>query len=165
MCGVLSVAFGARHIKNEFLGPAVNFHLDGGEGAEEQVAGKGHNGGAARGDLVAGLELIELAECMVDVDGRAEFLDVADEGCGDVGLVEVPLEFGGVLEAEAGIRVGDGQTAETTPGGGAVLAMERFGSGDGASDSVRVFRIHESSFLGILGTHPGSFCKSGKQRG
>jgi hypothetical protein len=166
MYGILSVTVGARHVNDDSRTVVVliGFPLDGGEGSEEEAAGKGHDGGAARGDLVAGLELIELAEGMVDVDGRAEFFDVADEGGGNVGLVEFPLAFGGVLEAEAGVRIGDGQAAEATPGGGAMLAMERFGSGDGASDSVRVFGIHESSFLGILGTHPGSFRKSGKQR-
>ncbi len=58
----------------------MEFALDGGEGAEEQVAGVGHDGGAARVDLVPGLELIEFAEGAVDNDRGAEFLGVADEG-------------------------------------------------------------------------------------
>jgi len=70
----------------------IGFVFDGGEGAEEQVTGVGHDSGAARGDLVAGLELIEFAEGMVDVGGGAKFLDVTDEGGGEVCLVEVLLE-------------------------------------------------------------------------
>ncbi len=53
---------------------------DGGERTQEQVAGVGHDGGAARRDFVAGLELIEFAEGMIDGDGVAELLDVPDEG-------------------------------------------------------------------------------------
>jgi hypothetical protein len=72
---------------------------DGGESAEEEIGGVGHDGGAAGSDLVAGLELIEFAEGVVDVCGGAEFLDVADENIGEVGLVEVSLAFGGVFGA------------------------------------------------------------------
>jgi len=70
----------------------IGFVLDGGEGAEEKIGSVGHDGGAARGDLVMGLKLIELAEGMVDVGGGAKFLDVTDEGGGEVCLVEVLLE-------------------------------------------------------------------------
>jgi hypothetical protein len=134
--GARLAAVGARQIPDDLDSFAFIFPLDGGEGVEKQVAGKGHNGGASRGDLVAGLELKELAKGMVDVGGGAEFLDVADQSGGEVGLVELLLVFGGVLEAEAGVWVGDGKTAEAAPGSGAVLAMERFGIVDGASDSV-----------------------------
>ena len=44
------------------------------EGAEEEVAGVDHDGGAAGSDLVVGLALIDFAERMVDVGGGAEFL-------------------------------------------------------------------------------------------
>ena len=57
----------------------VVFVLDGGEGAKKEAGGVGHDGGAARGDFVAGLELIEFAEGVVDVGSGAEFLDRADE--------------------------------------------------------------------------------------
>src|SRR4029077_1390489 len=124
MCGILSVTVGARHVNNDSRAVVVliGFTLDGGEGSEEEAAGKGHDGGAAWGDLVAGLELIEFAERMVDIGGGAKFLDVADKGGGDVGLVEFPLEVGGVLEAEARVRVGDGHAA-TTAAGSALLTM------------------------------------------
>ncbi len=42
---------------------------------------------------------------MADVGGGAEFLDVADEEGGEVGLVEVLLEQGSVSGAEAGVWV------------------------------------------------------------
>jgi len=86
------VALGAREVDDD-LGLVIEFGmefvLDGGEGAEEQITGVGHDGGAAGVDLVPGLELIEFAEGAVDNDRGAEFLGVADEGCSQVGLVEV----------------------------------------------------------------------------
>jgi hypothetical protein len=94
----------------------MEFVLDGGEGAEEQVAGVGHDGGAAGVDFVPGLEFIEFAEGAVDNDRGAEFLGVSDEGGSKVGLVEVFLVLGGVFGAEARLGVGDGQTAESLAG-------------------------------------------------
>ena len=94
----------------------MEFVLDGGEGAEEQVAGVGHDGGAAGVDFVPGLEFIEFAEGAVDNDSRAEFLGVSDEGGSKVGLVEVFLVLGGVFGAEARLGVGDGQKAESLAG-------------------------------------------------
>jgi len=122
------------------------FVLDGGEGAEEEIGGVGHDGAAARSDLVPGEEFIEFAERMVDGDGVAEFLDVTDEDGGEVSQVECFLVVSGVFGAEAGVVVRDGQTAEATPGRGAMLAMKRFGIGDGSGGGARGFRIHESSF-------------------
>ena len=137
---------GARGVQDDFDGGVwgrVFFGVDGGEGAEEQVGGVGHNRSAARGDLVPGLEFIEFAEGVVDVGGGAEFLDVTDEGGSEVGLVEVLLALSGVFVAEARVRIRDGHAA-TAAAGGAVLTMERDGSGvvDGGSS----LRIHVSSF-------------------
>ncbi len=117
---------------------------DGGEGAEEEIGGVGHDGGAAGSDLVAGLELIEFAEGMVDVGGGAEFLDVTDEDGGEIGLVEVFLKQSGVFGAEARVCVGDGQAAKAAPRDGAVLAMERGGVGD--RGGARSFGNHVISF-------------------
>jgi hypothetical protein len=69
---------GAREVDDHLLGLVTNLLLDGGEGAEQEVAGVIHDGGAARGDLVVSLELIEFAERMIDVGRGAKFLDVAD---------------------------------------------------------------------------------------
>jgi len=78
---------------------------DGGEGAKEEVGGIGQDGGTAGSDLVAGLELIEFAEGMIDGDRVAEFLDVADENGGEVGLIQFFVAVGSVLGAKAGIRI------------------------------------------------------------
>src|SRR6266404_5945388 len=98
------VALGTREVDDD-LGLVfefgMEFVLDG--GAEEEVAGVGHDGGAARVDLVPGLEFIEFAEGAVDNDSRTEFLGVSDEGGSKVGLVEVFLVLGGVFGAEAGL--------------------------------------------------------------
>src|SRR3989441_434252 len=124
---------GAREVGDDHravvLGGAF-FGIDGGEGAEEQIGGVGHDGSAARGDLVPGLEFIEFAEGVVDVGGGAEFLDVTDEGGSEVGLVEVFLTLGGVFAAEARVWSTDGPAA-TAAAGGAVLTMEGDGVGVG----------------------------------
>ncbi len=78
---------------------------DGGESAKEQVASVGHDGGAAGRDFVAGLELIEFAERVVDSERIAEFLDVPDEDRGEVGLVEFFLAVRSVFGAEARVRI------------------------------------------------------------
>jgi hypothetical protein len=69
----------------------MEFALDSGEGAEEKIGGIGHDGGAARVDLVPGLELIEFAEGAIDHHSGAEFLGVADKRRSQVGLIEVLL--------------------------------------------------------------------------
>src|SRR6266571_8224041 len=116
---------------------------NGGERTQEHVAGVGHDGGAARRDFVAGLELIEFAERVVDGERVAEFLDVSDEGRGKVGLVEFSLAVCSVFGAEARVRIRDGHAA-TASAGGAMLTMERdrIGIGDGCFR----LRVHESSF-------------------
>jgi len=116
---------------------------DGGEGAEEEIGGIGHDGGAAGSDLVAGLELIEFAEGMIDGDGIAEFLDVTDEGRGEVGLIEFFVAVGGVLGAEARVRIRDGHAAAASACS-SMLTMERgrIGIGDGYIG----LRVHGSSF-------------------
>jgi len=139
-------ALNARAVRR--FGPAAKVELeglslgleavstgDGGEGAEEEVAGISHDGGAAGSDLVAGLELIEFAERVVDVGGGEEFLDAADEGGGEIGLVEFFLALSGMSGAEAGARFGDGHAA-TTAARSAVLTMgQNEGGGDGGARS------------------------------
>jgi hypothetical protein len=132
------IAIGARHIDDDpgfVFEFGMEFVLDGGEGAEEEVASVGHDGGAARVDLVPGLELIEFAEGAVDNDRGAEFLGVADEGCRKVGLVEVLPVLGRMFGAEAGVGVGDGQTAESLAGK-TMLAMKLNRGGCDASGFV-----------------------------
>jgi hypothetical protein len=83
----------------------VKFLFDDGQGTQEQVAGVGHDGGAPRRDLVAGLLSKELAEAEVDGNSRAKFLGVTDEFVGLVGLVEFFLVLSGVRGAEAGVAI------------------------------------------------------------
>jgi len=103
---------------------------NGREGTEKKTGGVGHDGGATRIDLIAGLELIEFAEGMIDGGGVAEFLDVANENGGKVGLIEFFLAVGGVLGTEAGVRIRDCHAA-TASAGSALLAVERGGVGNG----------------------------------
>jgi hypothetical protein len=128
-----------------FFGLAIM--SNGGEGTEEEIRGVSHYGGAAGRDLVAGLKLIEFAESVVDGGSVAEFLDVADENGGEVGLVEISLMFGGVFGAEAGIGIRDGHAA-TASAGGAMLTMERdrIGVGNGYICLRIGSGVHESSF-------------------
>src|SRR5260370_41575728 len=59
--------------------------VDGGEGAEEQAVDVSQNGGAARGYVVLGQELVEVAEGVVDALGGLEALGIPDERRVDVG--------------------------------------------------------------------------------
>jgi len=117
---------------------------DGGESAEEETGSVGHDGGAAGVDFVVRLEFVEFAERVVDGDGVAEVLDVANENSCEVGLVEFSLVVGGVFGAEAGIRIRDGH-ATTASAGGAMLTMERCRIGNG--DDCFGLRVHKSSLL------------------
>jgi hypothetical protein len=131
-----SVAVGFRHVDDDVpgLGLVVDLLLDGREGPEEEAAGKGHYRGAAGRDLVVGLEFIEFAEGMVDVDGGVEFLDVADEGGGNVGLIKVLLESSDVFGAGTCIWIRDGH-ATTAAAGGALLTMGQNGAGGNGGET------------------------------
>lgn len=88
--------------------------VDGGEGAEEQVAGVSHDGGAARGDAALGLVEQEAGEEVVDGDGGLEVRETGGEEGGKI-LVSVTrrvrfLELG-MPETEPGARVQDAETA------------------------------------------------------
>jgi hypothetical protein len=143
------VTLGAGHVDDDALvlaGRGIGFVLDGGEGTEEEIRGVRHDGGAAGSDFVTCLELIEFAEGMVDVGGGAKFLDITDEGGGEVGLVEVLLEQSGVFGAKAGIGIRDGHAATAATGSALLTMGQRGGVGNGGA---RIFRIHESSFLAL----------------
>jgi len=93
----------------------MEFVLDAGEGAEEEVAGVGHE--AARRGLifVPGLEFIEFPRERL-ITTESGIPRRLREGGSKVGLVEVFLVLGGVFGAEARLGVGDGQTAESLAG-------------------------------------------------
>jgi hypothetical protein len=85
----------------------MEFVFDGGEGAEDQVARVGHDGGAARVDATFDLEL---------------------EEAGEVGTFEADGAGGRVSGAETGGGVGDGMTA-TAAGAGVMLAAWQVAGG------------------------------------
>jgi len=109
--GSSSVAVGFRHVDDDSLWLAGFFLLDGGEGAEEEVAGIGHDGSAARGDAVLGLEEKEAGEKVIDGYGGAEFSETGDEFGGEIGGFVKLLPTAGVLGAKGGERIRDGHPA------------------------------------------------------
>jgi len=117
------VALGAREVEDPLglLFLRVEFVFDGGEGAEKEVAGVGHDGAATGRDLVGGEEFVEFAEDVVDVRGGMELLDAADQRFGEVAGVLFEAN-GGVAKAKAGLGVGDSHAAAASTGsaGGAM---------------------------------------------
>jgi len=92
----------------------------GGEGAEEEIADVGEDGGAACGDAVLGKKAEEIGEDLVEVGSGLQFGELAEEGDGEVGLLEPDRAGVDVFGAETGGGVGDGLAA-TASGAGAVL--------------------------------------------
>jgi hypothetical protein len=54
--GFSSITMGTRHVDDNWRPLAFFLMFGGGEGAEKEVAGVGHDGGSARRDAVLGLE-------------------------------------------------------------------------------------------------------------
>ena len=153
-----SVADGAGHVEDDLGdGNGGRFAVHGGEGAEEQIADIGQDGGTARGDLVVGKELVQFAEGMVDAGGGLEMLGLACEGRGEFSEVALFALLIVVFETEARVVVGNGQTAKAATGE-AKLTMEQRRDGNDA----RRFGSHDGSILGRVDTHPGCFRMSGK---
>ena len=134
------VALGARQIEDDWLLflHGIEFTFDGGEGAEKQTAGVGHDGAAAGRDLVGREEFVEFAEDMVDVLRGAELVDTTDEFGGQVFEVarrgreretsgDLPVV---VPKAEARPCRPAGQTA-TSPIGITIVAARRILEGLG----------------------------------
>lgn len=70
MAAAVSVAIGAGHVKDPFLGLLVyglDFEDDGAVGVEELVGDEGEDGGAAGGDTAFGDKGEEAGEKLVDV--------------------------------------------------------------------------------------------------
>jgi hypothetical protein len=135
-------------------GVRVELLFDGRKGTEEEVADIGEDGGAAGGDAVVGQIAVEVAEGFVDAGGGLEAVGLAGEDGGEAGVVLGLVVAEGVAEAEAGVRVGDGEAA-VPAFGRAVVAV-------GCGAEIRIFFRHVSSLLGRVWVHPGCFCKSGK---
>jgi hypothetical protein len=86
----------------------MEFAFDGGQGAEKEIAGVGHDGSTARLDAVVCLEVKEAGEEVIDGDGGLEFGETGDEFGGEVGGLVAFVPTAGMVEAEAGGRIGDG---------------------------------------------------------
>jgi len=114
--GSSSVAVGFRHVDDDSLWLAGFFLLDGGEGAEEEVAGIGHDGGAARGDAVLGLKKKEAGKEIVDGDGGTEFSETGDEFGGEIGGFVPLLPAAGMVGAKGGEMIRDRQAAAAVAG-------------------------------------------------
>jgi hypothetical protein len=108
----------------------VEFVLDGGEGAEEEVAGVGHDGSAAGGGCV---EMQEAREEIVDGDGGFEFNETAGEKGGDVALLQADSVGDSVFGANARGDAGDG-VAATAACGSAMLATGQIILGNGVHE-------------------------------
>jgi hypothetical protein len=89
--------------------------VDGGEGAEEQAVDISQNGGAARGYVVLGQELVEVAEGVVDALGGLEALGIPDERRVDVGGFSLLLGSE-MVGTQAGALVRGEETALATRG-------------------------------------------------
>jgi hypothetical protein len=111
-------------------GLEVVFVGDGGEGAEEEIADVGEDGGAACGDAVLRKQAEEIGEDLVEVGGGLEFSELAEEGDGEVGFLEAAGAGVDVFGAETGGDVGDGMAAAAS-GAGAVLATGQVIGGAG----------------------------------
>ena len=128
--------------------------LDGGEGAEEQAADVGENGGAARGDAAFGEEIVEDGEGVVDALRPLEIVSVAGEG--DTKVFGVAGFGTRVRGAERAIGVGDQGTA-LAAGASAMLATLR--SEIGAGRFWFHFDPRDGVNWGRGDPHPRCFCQ------
>jgi len=104
-------------LKSGRAGLGVVFVADGGEGAEQQVAGVGHDGGTARSDAVVGFEQEQPRKETVDIRGEGEFGELAGEVAGEIFGMAFFLAKLGMAEAEMGFRVQDAKAAATARDG------------------------------------------------
>jgi hypothetical protein len=126
--GIVVIVLGADEVEDDFLGGVSGdfvFDVDGVQAAEEEIAGVGHDGAAARGEAVLGEEEQETGEELVDFAGGLELGEIAEEFGGETGI---GIAAGGTEEmaaAKAGLRV-DGIGLATATAG---RAMNAAGSG------------------------------------
>ena len=145
MWRVVVIAFGADEVEDDLLGSVGGdfvFDVDGVEAAEEEVAGVGHDGAAARGEAVLCEEEQEAGEELVDFGGGLKLGEIAEEIGGDLGIGVAMGWAGGVVRAEAGVSVGCRIAAGLAVPG--AMAAERraafrfrFGTGSGIEGGVR----------------------------
>jgi|SRR5271165_6623245 len=91
--------------------------VDGREGAEEEAADVGEGGSAAGGDAVAGEQIVEMIQGMVDLLRGLEAVGALHERDEKVGVFFKSPFLGEVMGAEAGMRVRSEETALAAAGG------------------------------------------------
>lgn len=96
--------------------------VDGWEGAEKQAADVGQSGGAAGGDAVAGEQIVEFVQRIVDVLRALEAVLLPHERVEEVGVAVENLLFGEVVSAQTGLEVRGEQAALMSAGGKTVSA-------------------------------------------
>jgi hypothetical protein len=88
----------------------MKYVFDSGEGAEDQVTGVGHDGGAARVDAAFDLEMEEAGEELVDGDGGGKLGEAGGEGGGKIDGCMLVLGELGVVSAEVRFYIWDKET-------------------------------------------------------
>ncbi len=148
------VAVGFRHVNDDFragMTLGVGLVLDGGEGAEEQVADVGEDGGAACSDAVLGKKAEEIGEDLIEVGRGLELGELAEEGDGEVGLLETDRARVDVFGAETGGDIGD-SVAATAAGAGAVLTTGQV-IGEAGVDGLFVHQLNGGTVIDGLFIH------------
>jgi hypothetical protein len=107
----LGVALGTLHVEDNLRRLVAR----GGDAAEEKVADAGDDRGAARGDAILGGEDEESREDAIDVVVGLKFGHITDEGGAEVSKFAL-LKFAGMVGAEAGAEIGDGEAAAAARG-------------------------------------------------
>jgi hypothetical protein len=113
-----SIALGAREIPDDLLLGVrrMEFAVDDGEGAEEQIGGVSHDCGAARGNPAFGLMEQQAGEEVVNGDGGLELGETLGQKSGEVGGIADWGRGAAVLGTEGGRRADDGHAAATVAG-------------------------------------------------
>lgn len=109
------------------------------EGAEEQAADVGKNGGATRGNTVLGQKRVQVVEGMVDALRGLEVLAIAAEIGVVIGGFLFAL-FDEVLGTENRARIGDVEAAPAAAG-------RAMGATNGKSNGVSSLRFHVCPLL------------------
>ncbi len=141
--GVLSIAFGAREVEDDFLGLVVQFLLDDAVGMQELVGDVGKNGGAAGGhaalgglDEEAGKEVAQIFRGgEMGVAGEEVFGEVVEiAGHGKEGSLGFPLRVslakagvGGLCGKATALAIGIAMLAAGVSGRGIAYCGEAWG--------------------------------------
>ncbi len=123
------VAVGTRHVDDNprILAVGIGFVGDGGEGAEEQVADVGKDGGAACGDAILREKAEEIGKDLVEVGSGLQFGELAEEGDREIGLLEADPSGVDVFGAETGDGAGNGMAAAAACAGAVLTSGQVIG--------------------------------------